>query len=304
MSIELFQKIARSTFPITRALYLSIGAEPLMAKAFPDMLDVVGRYRIPEVSFITNGTLLNRQIIDRLIRGGVTSILVSVDGADPETFGSIRRGAKFQNVVDNLRLMQQIKEQQHSAIPGIRFSVTLMRKNIEQLPAIVRLAKDLGVESIHASHMVLYKGLNLQEESLIHYKTLTNECLDEARKQAENFGITFFGPSNFNDPESLVPSSEGTGKKSSKECNFPWTEFFIFPDGKVRPCCFWYDASRMGDFNTQSFKKIWKGKEYKRLREELKTGRMRKTCLNCPLNKDSGSFDDQAFIEQETDPDS
>jgi MoaA/NifB/PqqE/SkfB family radical SAM enzyme len=54
----------------------------------------------------------------------------------------------------------------------------------------------------------------------------------------------------------------------------------------------------MGDFNTQTFKEIWHGKEYRRLRQELKTNSLRKTCSNCPMKKDSGASADDAFTEK------
>jgi len=298
MSLQLFRKIAADVFPIAREVILSVGAEPLMSKSFPDMLRIAATYNIPSVAFVTNGTLLNPQNIEQIIRAGVHKITVSVDGAVPETYEAIRKGAHFDRLIGNLRLLQEMKEQYRSTTPEIHFSIVLMRKNIEELPAILTLAKDLGVRRVGVAHLVAYEGLDIKEESLSEHRNLANTYLNEARQLARKLDVSFVAPPNFLDVESPISYSESETQHSGRQCHWPWSEILIYPDGTVYPCCYWYETARIGDFSIQRFKEIWNGKQYKQLRHELTTNSLRKTCRNCPMGKDSGDFDEQAFTEK------
>jgi radical SAM protein with 4Fe4S-binding SPASM domain len=298
MSLQLFKKIAADVFPISQKLLLSVGAEPFMSRSFPEMLQIAATYNIPSISFVTNGTLLTPQHIEQIIAAGVHEMIVSVDGATAETYEAIRRGANFDRLIENLRILQQMKAEYHSAIPEIRFSVVLMRKNIKELPAILTLAKELGVKYVGGAHLVVYEGLDMKEESLSAHRELANSYLDEARELARKLNISFAAPPDFPLSDISETSSPSDAASSGKHCHWPWNEILIYPDGTVYPCCYWYETGRMGDFSTQRFDEIWNGEQYRQLRRELTTKSLRETCRKCPIGKDTGDFDEQAFTEK------
>jgi len=298
MSFELFQKISKELFPLTSQLILSAGAEPLLAKSFLDMLNIAACYDIPKISFVTNGTLLNQHNIERIIRAGVHIVIISFDGATSESYEAIRRGAKFKQVVGNIRLLQKIKARLHSSAPEIHFSTVLMRKNIEELPDILRLAKNLGVSYVGAAHLVPYKGLDMKNNTLNSYKQLTNIYLDKARDIAKELDLPFGSPPNFSDTERQTPNTIAQDPFLGRRCHWPWKEILINPEGIVYPCCYWYETTSMGNFQTQSFRQIWNGRKYKQLREELSTDTLCRTCLNCPIGSGIPDCnDDRAFSE-------
>src|SRR5438067_647247 len=87
--------------------------EPLLA---PDLMAMV-EYAVERgisVGFNTNGTLLNRPWAERLVEAGVDWIHVSIDGATADTFESIRDGARFDRVVDNLRILVDVRRRRQS----------------------------------------------------------------------------------------------------------------------------------------------------------------------------------------------
>lgn len=294
MPLELFRKIADDIFPITRCLILSAGAEPLLASSFPEMLDIATQYEIPETFFATNGMLLTQEKSERIIQAGVHHILISFDGATPQTYEAIRRGSDFERVTGNIRRLQALKQQHGSQRPVIHFSTVLMRRNIRELPELLVLAHDLGVACVEAMHLVPYAGLDMQQETLNHEKALTNTYLDQSRALAEKLGITLIAPPNFRlDPfQKLI---EPRRSKNGSRCQFPWHEILINPEGTVYPCCYWFETTSMGNFRTLSFKEIWQGAEYQKLRNQLQTHSLRSTCRNCPIIYDCN--DDRIFSE-------
>lgn len=290
MPVELFEKIAHQVFPVAKQVLISAGAEPLYAKKFPQMLEIAARYALPHLSFFTNGTLLNEQNIESIITSGVNMIMLSFDGATAQTYEAIRRGARFEHVIHNIRTLQAMKAQRSSPIPALHFGVVLMKSNIHELPDLLRLAKDLGVAHVTASHLVPYAELETKEESLTLYPDLANTYLDQARQVAREIGLSFDAPPNFAEQADTnltgkeptpVPSQDGSSGSSTR-CHWPWDEILIRPDGSVNPCCYWYENLSMGNFHTQSFKQIWHGKAYKQLRHELETGTLREMCQKCP----------------------
>lgn len=210
LSPELFDKIARELLPNTRSLILTVGYEPLLSKSFPHVLEEASKYGLPEFSYITNGTFLDADNIERTIRAGVTEVVVSLDGATKETYETIRRGSNFEKVVGNLRALQARKQELGSSTPEIRIGMVLMRKNIEELPALLRLCHDLGVKNVNATHMIPHEGLGMRDESLSlpHHRALANRCLDEARQVAEELELNFAPPVNFSDADPALESSD------------------------------------------------------------------------------------------------
>ena len=295
MPIPLFEKIAKDLFPVASQLVISAGAEPLCAKNFPKMLEIASTYDIPHTAFFTNAMLLNQENISTIVRSGVNVITVSFDGANPQTFEGIRRGAKFDNVVENIRLLQETKKQLGRATPAIHFGVVLMQSNIRELSDVLRLAKELGVERVTASHLIPYTELGSKEESLNHSRELANQCLDEARNTAQELEMPFDAPPNFPEPSER---QQPTSLPQRLECYWPFREILIRPDGSVQPCCYWYEDTSMGEFNESRFTEIWFGPKYRRLREELETHAFRPTCAQCPgMNPVSQKAEDASEIQ-------
>jgi MoaA/NifB/PqqE/SkfB family radical SAM enzyme len=102
MSQELFKKIADECGQYGSYLRLSGGGEPLL---HPQMLELIeyAKNAGARVGLITNGSLLTPERVDRLLKAGTDMIEVSVDAADPETYGKIRIGLNFDRLVRHLR---------------------------------------------------------------------------------------------------------------------------------------------------------------------------------------------------------
>ncbi len=63
------------------------------------------------VDFTTNGTLLTEDHIHGVLEAGVDMIAVSIDGFKRETYEDIRIGAKYDDVVANVRKLVDIRDQ-------------------------------------------------------------------------------------------------------------------------------------------------------------------------------------------------
>jgi MoaA/NifB/PqqE/SkfB family radical SAM enzyme len=99
------------------------------------------------VQFNTNGLLLTESWSRLLVERGLHSLSFSIDAARPETYRRIRHN-DLDKVVENIRRLQRIKAEAGSPRPVVELNMTLMRMNIGEAEAFVRLAAELGAGSV------------------------------------------------------------------------------------------------------------------------------------------------------------
>jgi MoaA/NifB/PqqE/SkfB family radical SAM enzyme len=121
--------------------------EPLLSPSFWKTLDLLPHGQGIYMKIHSNGTLLTEERIDRLLNSPLTLISISLDAASAETYRKIR-GADFHRVISNIRELVRRRNLGASRRLTITINMTLMRENIEELPAFVDLAADLGVDGI------------------------------------------------------------------------------------------------------------------------------------------------------------
>jgi MoaA/NifB/PqqE/SkfB family radical SAM enzyme len=115
------------------------GGEPLTRK---DFFEVAGRAveRGLYVSVATNGTLLTREMARRLKQAKIHYVEISIDGATAATHDAFRGvpGA-FDKAVNGLK--NAVAEDLCACI-----ATTATKNNLHEMPAIVKLAEDIGAE--------------------------------------------------------------------------------------------------------------------------------------------------------------
>jgi MoaA/NifB/PqqE/SkfB family radical SAM enzyme len=132
-------------------LSLSGYGEPL---AHPRFLDLVrlARERGFRVEIVTNGLLLDAALARSLADLGVSQVAVSLDGGEPAAYESIR-GADFASALEGARLLIEARRRTRRIMAvGVAFVAT--RRNVDSLPALLRLARDLPLDFVSISNVV------------------------------------------------------------------------------------------------------------------------------------------------------
>ncbi|MDR2390553.1 MAG: hypothetical protein LBE84_02575, partial [Planctomycetota bacterium] len=73
--------------------------------------------------------------------------LVSMDGATPETYERIRRGASFAVLMKNLRLVSALRQARE--IETFTLNMVVQRKNFGEMPEMVKIADSLGADAMN-----------------------------------------------------------------------------------------------------------------------------------------------------------
>lgn len=265
------------------------GGEPLLRHDLFELLELM-RQRQLEVHLITNGMLLNPQILATLKQLGVP-VMISIDGATPATYEAIRNGASFETVVK-----WAYNCAQEGLLEAINF--TILKTNYTEIPGIFELAASIGAPKI------TFIGLKPCED--YPEELLTPEEYDEAIRLAcqgaQKTGIEFF----FDEPFfwavvrergllAQVPAvSAGILAPSTTACIFG-EYLFIEPNGEVKPCSF--SPMTVGDINEKPLTEIWQEVLASDFFHQLKDPKSRAGyCQSCPYLIDCKGCRSRTFV--------
>lgn len=168
------------------ALILS-GGEPLSR---PDTLDLARRSKAHGLytALSTNGTSIAGDVADEIAEIGFDYVGISLDGTGKTNDWFRGEEGAFDAALAGVRACQK-----RGIRVGLRF--TLTNDNAEQLPELLKLAKDEGVEKFYLSHLV-YAGRGNKHRSDDTDWSLTRSGVDlllerawEAASNGESFEI-------------------------------------------------------------------------------------------------------------------
>ena len=120
------------------------GGESVTAPIFPEVLRRIARAREgrpTDVHLVSNGMLLDAKRLDELVDLGLTSLMISLDGATPQTNDKIRVLGKLDRVVENLRAAVKLRDRLRVGV-----STVVGASNVAELPALGKLCAELGVD--------------------------------------------------------------------------------------------------------------------------------------------------------------
>jgi MoaA/NifB/PqqE/SkfB family radical SAM enzyme len=142
-------------FPaVQRAVLHGIG-EPLLNHNLARMVAYL-KARGVTVLFNTNAALLTAERGRALIASGLDELRCSIDGAHPHTYDQIRGAPLLPKVLENLAEFTHLQRELGTASPRVSIWMTGLRENIAELPALVKLAADVGVAEVYLQRMVYY----------------------------------------------------------------------------------------------------------------------------------------------------
>lgn len=94
----------------TKALTMASRGEPLLNKGFSKMLEYAGG-KFFELKVNTNAMLLDEKAAHMLLSSDITDLVFSIDSADKDQYESIRIGANFDKVLENIKNFNKIRKE-------------------------------------------------------------------------------------------------------------------------------------------------------------------------------------------------
>jgi MoaA/NifB/PqqE/SkfB family radical SAM enzyme len=271
MTLEDFQKILPYLREVESVVLEGWGESLLHPRLF-EIIRLV-RNEGAQVGFVTSGMTLTDDYVSELVQAGTDFIGFSLSGARAETHDSIRVNSHLPRLLDHIRKFQEIKALRKTPSPRLHLVYLLLKNNIAELPALIHLAKDVGIGEIFLIHMALISNA-WQEEQRIFAREENEEyerMLVEAEKMARGLKITLRRPS-------LLPRDAAVCSEN------PLQNLYVSVNGNVSPCVylrppvpppflrifhgaeFRQEKVGFGNIFQKPFQEIWENPQYQEFR--------------------------------------
>ena len=157
MSAETFARIiegVRSLWPLPTVFFGGFG-EPF---AHPDLLAMLAEAKSIgcTVELITNGTRLDEETRRELVRIGLDRLWVSIDGATPESYADVRLWDALPQVTQDLARLREERIAHGTGLPRLGIAFVAMKRNIADLPEVIRLGQQLGADRFSVSNVLAH----------------------------------------------------------------------------------------------------------------------------------------------------
>ncbi|RLG27845.1 hypothetical protein DRO30_03555 [Candidatus Bathyarchaeota archaeon] len=253
------------------------GGEPLLRKDIFTLIKYAGDRGIA-VELLSNGTLIDEAVVEKLVDCGLRAVSVSLDSPNAEVHNAIRRSDCFDAVIDAIKAMVR---------QGIRVEVNsaFTKLNLREFPGVAKLSKELGASVVRAVRLVSL-GRAEENDELVSpesedYHWFSDMLYDVSKEYSDDHFIV-------TGDDAFLPFLYIRNKKQ----RMPWLpgKFMgciagrvivsIDPIGDVYPCGYLkYPRFRAGNIREETLKEIWTREDsFKELRNlTLPTGK----CSGC-----------------------
>jgi len=199
-----------------------------------------------KIGLITNGSKFTEENSRALLAAGVDMIEFSVDACDPEVYAEVRKGLKWDVLVENVKRMVALRAEMRS--PSKIICSAVHQKGVD-----IDAVEKFWVQEIGTDYLIKRKFLTWGD----------NTTLDDSRSAEISAYLDI----------------------ENTPCPFIFERLNIDSRGNVMVCGFDIAANTsMGDVRTQSIHDIWKGPGFQEYRDKHLAGRGADLalCAKCP----------------------
>jgi MoaA/NifB/PqqE/SkfB family radical SAM enzyme len=223
-------------FPSVKAIALVGEGEPLMHKGFFDMARMATDRGIRVLS-LSNGSTFSSSNVAKLCEAGVCYISVSIDSVDPATFASSRLDGDLKQVLTGIRRLADYRDTHGYRYPRIGLKGTLFTHTEDQLPEIVRVAKEHGVDLFESfqplnpmsTYVPIYPKDQLGQLPLV-------DRVSRAIARDGQAATHLLKPAaSFCEEEGIRVDKNGTPNGLRPNCDEEWVYSLL--SGDITPCC-------------------------------------------------------------------
>jgi GT2 family glycosyltransferase/MoaA/NifB/PqqE/SkfB family radical SAM enzyme len=218
------------------AIVLAGAGDPLLNKDLIQIIQFVKKtYPHISISVTTNGLALSATLSGHLIESEVAQVNISINSATRVSYKRIMQIDGFDMVCKNAKSF--IEQRNKSGKPvALQFSAAINRLNIEDLPRLVEVGREIGINSINLFYTRFYperiRHTNIEEPanrlennaSLFFHQKLSDEMVLKAKTLARQYGIGLTHEPLF--VEHATPCV----------CTWPMMQLMVGFDGEIYPC--------------------------------------------------------------------
>ncbi len=258
-----------------------VGGEPLLRKDFIDIFSYASKKLFNKVHIVTNGTLINDDIIDAFIKYKLLLLSVSLDGWEDTHDKNRGKEGLFNTVISNI---ENLKSKKYNRMLDIKTIV--LENNLDDLVKLYKYCCDndinfLSISFLRNNH---WKQNSVLQSSFVpeftesypikryfdleHFKEVYKEITSIKGKTKVRFSPKFeYSRTPISAIEKFFNTPENTPTyKIYKPCTFPYNNVFINPEGYIYPCL----SQKIGNIKEKTIKELFNDPQYCCFRKNLK----------------------------------
>ena len=258
------------------------GGEPLLREDIYDLIEYASSFDM-QVVMATNGTLITKEVAEKLKKAGLERAAISIDGLGNAHDDFRGVNGTFDDV---LRGMKACRD----AGLATQLFTMVTRANYDELPKIIQLADDLSLWRIYLIYLIAVgRGKAISEVCLSTSENMRFfDYVVEKQKEVKVWLKPICNPQYwaYLKDKGLVRDNEieFTG------CTAGITRFHIFPNGDVTPCA--YLPVKAGNIRDHGFLEIVRDSEMFRA---LTAREVKGHCATCKYKKICGGCRSRAY---------
>jgi len=143
-----------------------VGGEPLLRKDFIKILERVSSKTFNKAHVITNGILLNQEIIDAFIKYKLLLLSVSLDGYKQNHDNNRGKSGIFDKIISNLEQLNKEKKR-----PLVDIKTIVLEHNLDDLVKLYKLCSDMNFNFLSISFL---RNNHYKQNSYLHNSLFLN----------------------------------------------------------------------------------------------------------------------------------
>jgi MoaA/NifB/PqqE/SkfB family radical SAM enzyme len=276
------------------SLITLVGGEPLVRKDFAEIFSKSAS--TAKVNVVTNGILLNDEIIDLFINKKLLLLSVSLDGYGENHDKNRGKEGIFDTVINNLEKLNSQKQEKN--LPMVDIKTIVLENNLDDLVKIYKLCSEMKFEFISIAFL---RANSLKQNSVLrdsfeeefyktqypikpyfdmkHFEEVYKEIQSLSKKSATviRYAPKFAAKDELNQIEKLFAENTKEPSEIYQPCLYPWSNIHINPEGDIYPCL----SYKIGNVRNTEINKIWNSKKFCNFRQNLKKEKLFSACQMC-----------------------
>jgi radical SAM protein with 4Fe4S-binding SPASM domain len=285
LSLQQWKSVLRQAAELgLEDLHIS-GGEPTL---FPELVELIeeGKRLGLRVRINTNGSLVTKELAERLVGAGLDEVCISIYSHEPQVHNSIRRSKNlWQKATRAVRLFAAVRQEHPGFFLGTM--TIILKENYRSLDKLLELHHQLGSQQMGFSYLegdfsanYLMGEADIREfrsrvvPAMLRYCSTLEPGI---RNRAANKISSLYGKAAGRDSD----LAKGVFWRRH-HCSVPRTAGLIMANGDVHPCNIveYTHEPVMGNVREHGLSEIWRSGEWDAFRRE---GHER--CVQCPVNR-------------------
>jgi len=282
-----------------------VGGEPLLRYDFKDILFAVSKRVFGKMNVVTNGILVNDDMIDAFIKSKMMLLSVSLDGWGRNHDLNRNREGVFDRVLNNLEKLNH-RRMKGSRRPMVDIKTIVLDNNIDDLLKLYEYTTEMEFEFLSISFL---RNNNLKQNSVLkesfepvfyeneypiepyfdmkHFEDVYKKIYSMSKKSKTKirFSPKFEGGGLEDELKKIksffTPVDRKDLRRHPKDiyypCKYPFSNMMINPQGDVYPCL----SFKIGNVKDKKIKDVFNEVKYKCFRKNLKYSKAFSACQMC-----------------------